>query len=211
MLNSLKSVESAYQRIKLITIVFMVFCITVVGIVVYRTSVFEDKLLNRMDKPYLLVGNNVYEIEMARNLHETRPIEAVGHVERFHELYFNLDPDEKVIESNIKQAMYMVDESGMIQYEHQKNNRYFAQLIAGSISQRISLNGLVQLDTINSRPHFKVDAYQYLTRRTSIVKRSLITEGYLRGVEKTANNPFGFVIEDWKIVTNQDIEVVERN
>ncbi len=211
MLKSLKNVESAFQKTRTIAVIFMVFCISVLILDSYRDAELENKLLARLDKPYLLVGDQVHMIEMIENIEQTRPIEARGHIEKFHELYFNLDPDNKIIENNIKKAMYMVDESGRLQYEHQKNNRYFAQIVTDNISQRIELNKPIELDTINSRVKFRLEATQQLTRSTSIVKRSLITEGFLRdNVGRTDNNRHGFLIEDWRIVENIDTEIRKR-
>jgi conjugative transposon TraK protein len=181
------------------------------GLVTYRYAEFEDKIMARLDKPYMLVGNQLHQIELIQDLNETRPIEAVGHVERFHELYFNLDPDPKMIEENIAKALNLVDESGKLQYEHQESNHYFRQLTTDNISQRIKLNRPVELDTINNRVKFTLDATEYLTRSTSIVKRSLITEGYLRdNIGRTDNNRYGFLIEDWNIIENVDLEVIKR-
>ncbi len=211
MLKSLKNVESAFQRTRMIAAIFMVFCISVLILDAYRDAELENKLLARLDKPYLLVGDQVHMIEMIENMEQTRPIEARGHIEKFHELYFNLDPDNKVIEDNMKKAMYMVDESGRLQYEHQKNNRYFSQIVTDNISQRIELNKPIELDTINNRVKFRLEATQQLTRSTSIVKRSLITEGFLRdNVGRTDNNRHGFLIEDWRIVQNIDTEIIKR-
>jgi conjugative transposon TraK protein len=211
MLKSLKNVESAFQKTRMIAAIFMVFCISVLILDAYRDAELENKLLARLDKPYLLVGDQVHMIEMIENMEQTRPIEARGHIEKFHELYFNLDPDNKVIEDNVKKAMYMVDESGRLQYEHQKNNRYFSQIVTDNISQRIELNKPIELDTINNRVKFRLEATQQLTRSTSIVKRSLITEGFLRdNVGRTDNNRHGFLIEDWRIVENIDTEIIKR-
>ena len=211
MLKSLKNVESAFQKTRMIAAIFMVFCISVLILDAYRDAELENKLLARLDKPYLLVGDQVHMIEMIENMEQTRPIEARGHIEKFHELYFNLDPDNKVIEDNMKKAMYMVDESGRLQYEHQKNNRYFSQIVTDNISQRIELNKPIELDTINNRVKFRLEATQQLTRSTSIVKRSLITEGFLRdNVGRTDNNRHGFLIEDWRIVENIDTEIIKR-
>lgn len=211
MLQSLKSVDTAFRQVKLFAFLFMLLCISVVMMLTYHYNQLENKLLSRLDKPYLLAGKNVYDIQMVKDLSETRPIEAIGHIERFHELYFNLDPDEKLINENMSKAMYLVDESGIFQYEHQKNKNYFRQLISENISQRISLTKPIELDTIGNRVKFRLEAHQYLTRSTSIVKRLLITEGFLRDqVARTENNRYGFIVEGWNIVENIDVEVVKK-
>ena len=50
-----------------------------------------------------------------------------------------------------------------------------------------------------------------IIRPTSIVVRSLITEGDVRDLSAISdNNPHGFLIEHWRIVENKDLKVQPR-
>ncbi|MDP3180258.1 MAG: conjugative transposon protein TraK, partial [Bacteroidota bacterium] len=40
--------------------------------------------------------------------------------------------------------------------------------------------------------------------------RSLITEGALRNVSRSDNNPHGFLIERWNTIENRDIKTENR-
>jgi hypothetical protein len=53
-------------------------------------------------------------------------------------------------------------------------------------------------------------AQEKLIRTTSIVTRSLITEGYLRNVERSDNNSHGFLIERGMILENKDLKIENR-
>ena len=137
------------------------------------------------------------------------PVEARDHVRMFHYNFFTLDPDEKVIQSNITKALYMADASAKRQYDNLKENRYYSNVISGNISQ------LVEIDSIrigiDQYPfYFRCYARQKLIRTTSIVTRSLVTEGYLRNVSRSDHNPHGFLIEKWNTIENKDIKTENR-
>ena len=53
---------------------------------------------------------------------------------------------------------------------------------------------------------------QRIERETSIMKRAIATEGSLRDVPRTENNPHGLIITDWKTLYNKDLEnKIKRN
>ena len=47
---------------------------------------------------------------------ETLDVEAKSHIEMFHHLFFTLAPDDKYIKYTMDKAMYLVDETGLAQY-----------------------------------------------------------------------------------------------
>jgi conjugative transposon TraK protein len=121
-------------------------------------------------------------------------------------LFFTLDPDEKVIDANIGKALYLADESAKNQYNDLKEKSYYNNLISGNISQQVTVDS-IQLD-INQYPYyFKCFATQKLIRSTSTANRSLITQGYLRNVARSDNNPHGFLILHWETLANRDTTI----
>jgi conjugative transposon TraK protein len=130
-------------------------------------------------------------------------------VRTFHHHFITLDPDDKVIQANIAKALYLADASAKKQYDNLKENRYYSNVISGNISQEIDIDS-IRID-INQYPfYFRCFARQRLIRTTSIVTRSLVTEGYLRNVSRSDNNPHGFLIEKWNTLENQDIKTENR-
>ena len=55
-----------------------------------------------------------------------------------------------------------------------------------------------------------INAIETIIRATSTVTRNLITEGYLRNVSRSDNNPHAFLIEKWKTLENRDIKAEKR-
>ena len=47
---------------------------------------------------------------------------------------------------------------------------------------------------------------QRIERRTSVLMRELVTEGFLKRVPRTENNPHGLLIVNWRTILNKDLE-----
>ncbi len=159
-------------------------------------------------KVYILTNGKALEA-YASDRKDNIVVEAKDHVKSFHQYFFTLDPDEKVIRTNIAKAMYLADASAKRAYYNLKENGYYSNIISGNISQQISIDS-VQID-INKYPYyFRCYAIQSIIRTTSIVSRSLLTEGYLRNVSRSDNNSHGFLIERWTTIDNKDIKTENR-
>ncbi|WP_379090656.1 conjugative transposon protein TraK [Pedobacter sp. UC225_65] len=131
-------------------------------------------------------------------------VEVRDHVKMFHYWFFTLDPDEKVIASNIGKALYLADGSAKREYDNLKERGYFTNLVSANISQTIVVDS-VQLDMEQEPFRFRCYATQQLVRSTSAVERKLVTQGLLRNVSRSDNNPHGFLIQSWETVLNQDV------
>jgi conjugative transposon TraK protein len=137
------------------------------------------------------------------------PVEARDHVKMFHHYFFTMDPDDKVIQSNINRALYLADASAKQQYDNLKENGYYSNLIAGNISQEIEADSI----RINSDVYpfyFRYTGKQRIIRPTTITTRTVITEGFLRNVSRSDNNPHGFLIERWRTIENKDLNIQNR-
>ena len=101
--------------------------------------------------------------------------------------------------------MYLSDGSAKTAYDNLKESGYYSNLISGNISQSIAIDS-IQVN-IDSYPfYWRCYATETITRTTSMLIRSLLTEGYLREVARSDNNPHGFLIERWNTLENRDIK-----
>jgi conjugative transposon TraK protein len=205
MFQQMKNIDSAFKHIRVFSLVFMAACTV---ICVY--SVYKSYALVSEDRQHIYILANGKALEaVSAETKDNIPVEARDHVKMFHHYFFSLDPDDKVIESNITKALYLADRSAKRAYDNLKENGYYSNLIAGNISQQIEIDS-IQLD-MNAYPYFfKCTATQKLVRATSIVTRSLITQGFLRNVTRSDNNPHGFLIEKWETIDNRDIKTENR-
>jgi conjugative transposon TraK protein len=159
-------------------------------------------------KIYILANGKALEAYAAERK-DNIPVEARDHVKSFHLYFFTLDPDDKVIQQNITKALYLADASAKRAYDNFKENGFYSGIISGNISQRIKVDS-VQVDMAQYPHYFRCYATQEIIRTTSTVSRSLVTEGYLRNVSRSDNNPHGFLIERWTTIENRDIKTENR-
>ena len=171
----------------------------------FMAWLIKSESIALQSKVYILSGNTAWSA-IAADKSAYLPLQARGHVRSFHEAFFTLDPDEKVIKQNLSKALYLADGSAKKVYDSLSVSGYYSGIIAGNISQRIHVDS-VQVDTRNTPCHFRCYATLHLVRSTSNVSQSLITEGYLREVSRSDNNLLGFLIERWTTIENKVLTV----
>lgn len=205
MFSQTKSIDTAFRQMRNFTLIVIIGCCGVSG---YALYISHKTITDTGKRIYILANGKVIEA-FASDRKDNIPVEARDHIKTFHQFFFTLDPDEKVIRANISKALYLADRSAKDQYDNLKSNSYYSNIIAGNISQSIETDSIVV--DINQYPfYFRFYGKEKIIRPVSIVTRSLITEGYLRNVERSDNNPHGFLIERWKTLENKDIKTVTR-
>lgn len=158
---------------------------------------------------YLLDANHIPMQAHQSDVQVNRPVEYRTHVNLFHALFFTLAPDEKFIEYQMKKAMYLIDESGVLQYNNLREKGFFNSVLSSSAVLTLQTDSIV-LDPANK--YFRYYGKQTIDRRSSTVVRSVMTEGYLRDLDvRTENNGHGILITGWKILENKDISYVQKN
>src|SRR5882762_1709728 len=203
--RQLKNIDSAFRHIRLFSFVLIVACAMICGYTIYKSFEMVTHIEERI---YILSNGKALEAWSAERK-DNIPVEARDHVRTFHHFFFTLDPDDKVIEANISKALYLADASAKRQYDNLKESRYYSNIISGNISQEI-ITDSIRIDIDQYPFHFRCYSKQKLIRTTSIVTRSLVTEGYLRNVSRSDNNPHGFLIEKWSTLENKDIKTENR-
>ncbi|HEX5170839.1 MAG TPA: conjugative transposon protein TraK [Cyclobacteriaceae bacterium] len=205
MFQQLRNIDSAFRHIRLFSLFLIAACAFTVCFTVYESFQLINDARERI---YILSNGKALEAWSAGRK-DNIPVEARDHVRMFHHYFFTLDPDDKVIQTNIKRALYLADASAKKQYDNLKENRYYSNVISGNISQEIDIDS-IRIDVGQYPFYFKCYARQRLIRTTSIVTRSLVTEGYLRNVSRSDHNPHGFLIENWTTIENKDIKTENR-
>ncbi|MDQ6889967.1 MAG: conjugative transposon protein TraK, partial [Bacteroidota bacterium] len=191
--------------IRSFSLVLVTGCFLLCGFVLYKSYELSVRL---QDKIYVLAGDKALEA-YAFNRKDNIVVEAKSHISMFHTYFFTLDPDEKVIDANIGKALYMADGSAKTQYDNLRETGYYANIIAGNISQQITVDSVAV--NVTSEPYlFHCYGTIQIIRPNSIVTRSLITKGFLRNISRSDHNPHGFLIERWEIVENKDIKTISR-
>lgn len=135
-------------------------------------------------------------------------IEVRAHVNRFHELFFTLAPDDKYIQYNIEKAMYLTDESGLIQYNTLKERGFYNNII-GASAQFSIITDSIKFNKSNMS--FTYYGRQRIERKSSILFRELVTEGNIEQTTRTENNPHGLLITNYRTVLNKDLEYKSKS
>ena len=205
MFKKTRNIETAFQSIRLVCVLAILGAFAFSG---YMALISNRQVMQAQGKVYILASGKAMEA-LASDRRENIPAEAKDHIKVFHEDFFTLGPDEKLIEANTGRALYLADGSAKRMYDNLKESGYYAGIIAGNISQEITVDSIV-LDTGSYPFYFRCYATQRIIRTTSLVTRDLITEGYLRSVSRSDNNPHGFLIEKWNTVENKDLKIEAR-
>ena len=202
MFKKMKNLETAFQHVRTFSIVIVIAAFAAIGFMAWQIKSISVAL---QSKVYILSGNTAWSA-VAADKSTYLPMQARGHVRAFHEAFFTLDPDDKVIRQNLSKALYLADGSAKKVYDSLSASGYYSGIIAGNISQRINVDS-VQVDTRSAPYHFRCYATLHLIRSTSNVSQSLVTEGDLREVTRSDNNLLGFLVERWNTVENKVLTV----
>ncbi|KFF03700.1 conjugative transposon protein TraK [Flavobacterium plurextorum] len=205
MFTKMKNIDTAFRYVRGFTMLVIAGCIIISCYAVYKS--FQTVSLMQ-DKVYILANGKALEA-YASERKDNITVEARDHVKTFHKFFFTLDPDDKVIKTNITKALYLADDSAKRIYDDLKENNFYSGIISGNISQTIQIDS-VSIDIREYPYHFRCYARQNIIRTTSILKRSLLTEGALRNVSRSDNNPHGFLIERFNTIENKDISAETR-
>lgn len=201
----MKNIDSAFRLIRSFTIVIIIGSFLLCCFALYKSF----RLVSQMQsKVYILANSKALEANSS-DRKDNIQVEARDHVKTFHEFFFTLDPDDKVIQQNLSKALYLADGSAKREYDNLKENGYYTNVIAGNISQKVQVDS-VAINITNYPYYFRCYATQNIIRATSTVSRSLITEGFLRNVSRSDNNPHGFLIERWSTIENRDLKIQNR-
>jgi conjugative transposon TraK protein len=207
MFNQLKNIDTAFRTMRLFCILFLIATTTICCYLTYRET---DFLKRGQQRVYVLLNGKLMDA-LAVERHDKLPVEIRDHVKMFHFYFYGLEPDDKVIKNHLTKALYLGDSTVRTEYDNLFEHGYYSSMIAGNVSQQVLDPDSIQVNTDQQPYYFKYYGKLKISRSTSIVTRSLITEGYIRTLEFTSdNNPHGFLIEKWKVIENNDLTIEKR-
>lgn len=116
MFKKMKNIDSAFRYIRLFSIAFIAGCILISVFIAYKSYQIASQ---SQQKVFILANGKALEA-YAADRKDNIPVEAKDHVKMFHHFFFTLDPDDKVIQTNITKALYLADNSAKQQYDNLK-------------------------------------------------------------------------------------------
>ena len=161
-----------------------------------------DMVEKEREQIYVIDGDIPFLAERAQ-LEANFRMEAMAHIQLFHQYFFNLPPDNDYIKWTVGKAMYMADGTALKQKQALDENGFYSDIISSSAVCTI------RCDSINfdeSERKFTYYGTQLIKRRTRDLKRSLVTTGFIENVPRTQNNPHGLLITGWRTLENKDLD-----
>lgn len=202
----LRNIETGFKQIRMYAIIFASLCLVITLFSIGYAYYFAEQ---QREKIYVLDNGKSLILALSQDAEQNRPVEAREHIRRFHEFFFNIAPDKAAIESNMKRAFFLADKTAFNYYNDLAEKGYYNRIISGNIRQRIQVDSIVC--DFNTYP-YQVQTYakQYITRASNRTERQLITACQLVNSVRSDNNPQGFIIEQFRVIQNEDIQTVER-
>ena len=200
----IKNLENKIKLVLILCSLFLLGCIVISFGSIWAARTMVD---DAQKKVYVLDGNVPILVNRS-TMEETLDVEAKSHVEMFHHYFFTLAPDDKYIKYTMEKAMYLIDESGLAQYNALKEKGFYGNIMGTSAVFSIFCDS-IKFD--KDKMEFTYYGRQRIERRTSILMRQLVTAGQLKRVPRTENNPHGLLITNWRTLLNKDIEQKTKN
>jgi len=200
----IKNIEA---KVRLATWVAFGSFVTAIILTIIVSAYASRQVADARKTIYVLADNIALQANQT-DLSTNRPAQYRGTIDAFHSLFFSLTPDDKYIEYQMKKAMYLVDQSGMEEYNNLKENGFFNSILSSSSVLTLQTDSIV-LDM--SKKYFRYYGKLKIDRRSSTVIRSLITEGYLKDIRPSDDNMNGVLITNWKTLENKDLSDVQKN
>jgi len=120
-------IKNLENKIKLVLIICSLFLVGCIIISISSIWTARGMVTDAQQKVYVLDGNVPILVNRS-TIEETLDVEAKSHVEMFHHFFFTLAPDDKYIKYTTEKAMYLVDETGLAQYNTLKEKGFCLSL-----------------------------------------------------------------------------------
>jgi len=205
MFQNLKNLDTAFQHVKYLSLLTILCSMVFAGYVGIEAMNATESAQQRI---YILAEGKALEA-FAATKRENIPVEARDHVKMFHHYFFTLSPDENFIREQVTKSLYLADVSAKRVYDNLREQGYYTEMVSANINQTLKMDSVVV--STDSYPFaFNYHGTQRIIRPTSVVTRQLVTRGRLRHIDRTDQNPHGFLIEKWETISNRDIKVDKR-
>ena len=124
----IKNLENKIKLVMIICSLFLVGCI-----IISISSIWTARVMvtDAQQKVYVLDGNVPILVQRS-TMEETLDVEAKSHIEMFHHFFFTLAPDDKYIKYTMEKAMYLIDETGLAQYNTLKEKGFYSNIMGTS-------------------------------------------------------------------------------
>jgi conjugative transposon TraK protein len=205
---SLKQLETSSKILRLLVITISVSTLLLISFGFYKSS----KTISEIRKSiYVPTKGASMEMLVSKNYDDNREAEIRNHLLMFHEVFYNLLPDEQYNKNKIEtRALYLGDNSLKKEYDRLTEAKYYSNLVGTSAFQRIKVDSI----SLNYTDYpYKAQVYStvIITRTSVITERAMVTQCDLVSVKaRSERNPHGLLIENFQIIYSQNTKQYDR-
>lgn len=198
-------IQSSFKKTKVVTICVVAACLIIsLGATWMAYSFAKDANdhIYVVDQGYVLAANR-------QDNAIQKDLEVLDHVRRFHELMYNIAPDERAIKANVSEAAALgVKPSDRID-RLRREQQFYTQLIQLSAVEEFQYDS-ARVD-ISGYP-YKVRLYGTLwyIRPSNAARYSFQSYCELVNSSRSPHNPHGLSIESFIVEKQEQIEITTR-
>lgn len=200
----IKNIEQRIRINKIVSLSAIGFAV----FIVIAGFFFSYQIIQDSRRSIYILDNGVPVLAKQTDVLLNRPVEYKAQIELFHRLFFTLAPDDAYIKENIQKSLYLIDDSGKKEYTNLREKGFYNQIVASSSMVSIHADSI----TLNmDRNKFQFFGKQMITRKSSVITRKLITEGFFEDIIRSTNNPHGVLLKNWRIIDNEELSNQTKN
>ena len=199
-----KNIEQKIKINKMVSLAAIVFA----AFMVISGFFFAYKMIQDSRKSIYILDNGIPVLAKQTDVLLNRPVEYKAQIELFHRLFFTLAPDDAYIKENVQKSLYLIDDSGKKEYTNLREKGLYNQIVASSSMVSIHADSI----SLNmEQQKFAFFGKQMITRKSSVITRKLITEGFFEDMIRSPNNPNDVLLKNWRILNNEEISNQTKN
>jgi conjugative transposon TraK protein len=200
------TIETSFRKLKFITVASIASGVIIALGAVYISG---QQMLSNNDNIYVIDrGSAVMAARSGQDAY--RDLEVKDHIERFHELMFNLSPNSESIKRNLDRALVMSDKSAYDYWSDLSERGFYSRIVSANISQEIVIDS-VKVDMSSYPYQAKTYAKVFMLRESNIAAYDFESSCRLVDVERSPSNPHGLMIEKFRVSKNENMGTRQRD
>ena len=195
-----ETIETSFRKMRLITVASIASGVAVALGAVYIAG---RQMVSNNDNIYVIDrGSAVMAARSGEDAY--RDLEVRDHIERFHELMFNLSPNSESIRRNLDRALTMSDRSAYEYWSDLSERGFYSRIVSANISQEIVIDSVTV--NMSSYPYqAKTYAKVFMLRESNITAYDFESSCRLVDVQRSQSNPHGLMIEKFRVSRNENL------
>ena len=200
------TIETSFRKLKFITVASIASGVVIALGAVYISG---QQMLSNNDNIYVIDrGSAVMAARSGQDAY--RDLEVKDHIERFHELMFNLSPNSESIKRNLDRALVMSDKSAYDYWSDLSERGFYSRIVSANISEEIVIDS-VKVDMSSYPYQAKTYAKVFMLRESNITAYDFESSCRLVDVERSPSNPHGLMIEKFRVSKNENMGTRQRD